>query len=70
MAFLTQKEQSMINMVQLKDDLLSTEKAKFIQRIMFNAKLRQDNFRPIFKKFFGAITSFKSDNLYKKLSDG
>ena len=70
MAFLTKKEQSMLVMASQNNNLSLEDKQSIHQQIKHNAQLRQDNFRPAFKKLFGIITSFKADNILKEIQNG
>ena len=68
MAFLTKKEQSIIASAQL-SSLPAAGKVKVIEDIKHNAQLRAENFRPCFKKVFGAIAGFKADKIYQNINN-
>lgn len=65
MAFLTKKEQTIINLIKANTNLPESEKTLKIQQINHNAQIRSENYRPTFKKLFGVISAFKSDNILK-----
>lgn len=70
MAFLTKKERAMIIIANQNEEISQLEKQKLVEEIKHNAKLRQDNFRPAFKKLFSIITSFKADKILKNIQNG
>ena len=67
MAFLTKKEQTLINLLCVNPDLSQQEKDEKIKAIKRTARLRQDGYRKPVKIFFGVLSSHNTGKMLNEL---
>ena len=63
MAFLTKKEQTMINLINLNTALTLSQRNELIAQVKTNARLRSDGYRKKVKIFLNVISGIRNNNI-------
>lgn len=67
MAFLTRKEQSLIKMINTNASLQPAQKRGYVNHINYNARLRQDGYRPATREFIQAMANHGVETIFKEV---
>ena len=67
MAFLTRKEQSLIKMINTNTNLKPSQKRGYVNQINYNARLRQDGYRPATREFIQAMANHGVETIFKSI---
>jgi hypothetical protein len=67
MAFLNKKEQTVVNAINVNEKLTPLKKSELINTIRYNARLRQDRYRPGVKVFLSALSTHQTNKVFKTL---
>lgn len=63
MAFLSKKEQSLINLINADNNMLPEQRIELKNKIKDNARLRQEQYRPQVKIFLSVLSSLRVDQI-------
>lgn len=69
MAFLTRKEQSLIKMINTNTNLKPSQKRVYVNQINYNARLRQDGYRPATREFIQAMANHGVETIFNNLNN-
>lgn len=69
MAFLTRKEQSLIKLINTNTSLQTAKKRGYVNQINYNARLRQDGYRPATREFIQAMANHGVETIFKSIQN-